>query len=200
MLYADDAGINFSKSAEGLAKMMAAIVTVFEAAHRPHHGIRREDRDNASTNTRPDNPRTTALRHRSSRPQRYKQTAILYLLLTIGSIIHENADDLSLEIDRRIRLMRACLKRFGLGLYDRTTAPLLVQVRINAEGRGERPCCTGVCDVDPLRAEHFARLRKAHHHQQEEVCPFSRVILASSADFVLLLWPHHHALVREAYL
>ena len=41
--------------------------------------------------------------------QRYKQTArFLYL----GGIIHESAD-LLLEIDRRVRLTRACLERFG---------------------------------------------------------------------------------------
>ena len=41
--------------------------------------------------------------------QRYKQTP---QFLHLGGIIHESAD-LSLEIDRQIRLMRACLKRFG---------------------------------------------------------------------------------------
>ena len=53
---------------------------------------------------------------------RYKQHTVL--IPTCG-IIHENAD-LSLEIDRRIRLMRECLKRLGPELYDRTkTAPLI---------------------------------------------------------------------------
>ena len=41
--------------------------------------------------------------------QRYKQTTqFLYL----GAIIHENADP-SLETNKRIRLMRLCLKRFS---------------------------------------------------------------------------------------
>ena len=66
MLHADDAG-TVSKSAEGLAKMMTVVVAVFEAA-----GLtvseKKEDRDNASTNTKPDHPRTTA-RHRSGRPE-----------------------------------------------------------------------------------------------------------------------------------
>ena len=38
-------------------------------------------------------------------------------VIYLGGIIHENAD-LSRDFDRRIRLMRACLKRFGPGLYD----------------------------------------------------------------------------------
>ena len=73
LLYVDDAGI-VSKSAEGLAKMMIVIVTVFEAAG-----------------------------------QRYKETA---QLLYLGGIIHKKAY-LSLEIDQRIHIMRAWLKRFG---------------------------------------------------------------------------------------
>ena len=63
--------------------------------------------------------------------QRYKQTA---QFLDLGGIIHENAD-LSLEIDRRISFMRACLKRIGSELYDRTTGPL--SLKVNAEGRGD---------------------------------------------------------------
>ena len=64
MLYADDAGI-VSKSAEGLAKLMTVIVTVFEAAGLT---VLENKTDNDPTNTRPDDPRTTA-RHRSGRPE-----------------------------------------------------------------------------------------------------------------------------------
>ena len=47
--------------------------------------------------------------------RRYGQaTQFLYL----GGIIHQDAD-LSVEIERRIRLMWALLKRFGPELYDR---------------------------------------------------------------------------------
>ena len=52
--------------------------------------------------------------------QRDKQMA---QLLYLSGNIHENAE-LSLEVDRRVSLMRACLKRFGPKLYDRTTASL----------------------------------------------------------------------------
>ena len=64
MLYADDAVI-VSKSAEGLAKMMTVIVTVFEAA-----GLHRvqEDGDHAAADTGPGTPDLTA-RNRSSRPE-----------------------------------------------------------------------------------------------------------------------------------
>ena len=58
--------------------------------------------------------------------QRYRQTTqFLYL----GGGIHESAH-LSLEIERRIRLMRACLKRFGPELYDMATVRLSLTVRM----------------------------------------------------------------------
>ena len=55
-------------------------------------------------------------------------------LLLLGGNIHETSD-FSVEIDRRIGLMRACLERFGSELYDMTTAPLSLKSP-NAEGRG----------------------------------------------------------------
>ena len=54
--------------------------------------------------------------------QRNTHTA-QFLYLRVG-VIHENAN-LSLYIDRRIRLKRACLKRLGLELYERATAPVI---------------------------------------------------------------------------
>ena len=99
MLYADDAGI-VSKSAEGLAKMMTVIVTVFEAA-----GLTvSEKKTETMVLQTPDQTTLAPPLVIEAAGQRCKQTTqFLYL----GGIIHENAD-LSLEIGRRIRLMRAC--------------------------------------------------------------------------------------------
>ena len=58
--------------------------------------------------------------------QRYKQTTQLFYQ---GGIIHE-LGDLSFEIDGRVRLTQACLKRFGPDLYDGTTAPLSLKARM----------------------------------------------------------------------
>ena len=58
--------------------------------------------------------------------QWYKQTA---QFLFLGGNIYDNAD-LSLKITPHVRLMRACLKRFGPVLYGRTTAPLSLSVRM----------------------------------------------------------------------
>ena len=94
-----------SKSAEELAKMMTEIVTVFEPA-----GLTVLE---AKTETMllgtPDQATLASPLVLEAAGQRYKQTA---QLLYLGNIVHENAD-LSLEINRRIRLMRACLKKFG---------------------------------------------------------------------------------------
>ena len=46
--------------------------------------------------------------------QRYRWTT---QFLHLGGVAHEDVD-LSLDIERRIRLMWTCLKRFGPELYD----------------------------------------------------------------------------------
>ena len=108
--------------------------------------------------------------------QRYKQMAhFLYL----SPILHENAD-LSLEIDRRIRLMRASVKRFGPEKYDRTTAALSPKVRmLKAEVTGTLP---SGCVTWTLRAEHFARLRTARHRVLLRVIGFQSRLRTDHAN------------------
>ena len=122
ILYADVAG-NVLKSAEGLAEMMTVIVTVFEAA-----GFTVSEKETEPMLLRTSDQTTLApLLVIEEADQRYKQTAQFFYL---GDIIHENAD-LSLDIDRRIRLLRACFKRlirrpWGISSHRRTsgTVPL----------------------------------------------------------------------------
>ena len=73
VLYADDAGI-VSKSAEGLAKMMAVIVTVFEAAGLTVY--EKKTKNNAAADTEPCTSDSTA-RHRSSGTEVKKDNAVL---------------------------------------------------------------------------------------------------------------------------
>ena len=121
MSYADDARI-VAKTAEGLAEMIAVIVTVFEAA-----GLTVSEKKTETMFLQtPDQTTLAPPLVIEAAGQRYKQTT---QFLHLGGIIHENAD-LSLEIDPRIRLMRARLKRFGPELYDKTTAPLSLKVRM----------------------------------------------------------------------
>jgi hypothetical protein len=152
MLYADDAGI-VSRSAEGLSKMMTVIVTVFEAV-----GLTVSERKTETMLLR--TPGQTSLAPPlviEAAGQRYRQTnQFLYL----GGVIHENAD-LSFEIERRIRLMWACFKRFGPELYDRTNAPLSLKVRM-LKAEVVETLLYG-CVTWTLSAQHFAKLRSAHH-------------------------------------
>ena len=96
MLYADDEG-NVSRSAEGLAKMMTVIVTVFEAA-----GLTVSERKTETMSLRtPGQMFLAPPLVIEAAGQRYRQTN---QLLNTGGVIHESAD-LSFEIERQIRLM-----------------------------------------------------------------------------------------------
>ena len=100
--------------------MMTVIVTVFGAARLTVS----EKKTEAMPLQTPDQTTLAPPLVIEAAGQRYTQTAQLFYL---GGIFHENAD-LSLEIDGRVRLMRASLKRFGSELYDSATAPLSLKV------------------------------------------------------------------------
>ena len=109
--------------------------------------------------------------------QRYRQTTqFLYL----GGILHENAD-LSLEIERRTRLMWAGFKRFGPELYDRKTAPTSVKDRM-LKAEVMETLLYG-CVTWTLGAELFAKLRTVHHRVLMKVVGFQR---RQHADYTIL--------------
>ena len=121
MLYEDDAGI-VSQSAEGLAKMMTVIVTVFEVA-----GLTISEKKTETMLLRTPNqaPRTSPLVIEAA-GQRYRQTMqFLYL----GGLVVASADIMP-EIMRRIRLAWACYNRFKWEVYsyDMEDAPLTLKV------------------------------------------------------------------------
>ena len=95
MLYADDAGI-VSTSAEGLAKMMTVIVTIFEAA-----GLTVSEKKTGIMLLRiPDQAPRTSPPVIEAVGQRYRQaTQFLYL----GGFVYASAD-ITPEIKRRVRL------------------------------------------------------------------------------------------------
>ena len=111
--------------------------------------------------------------------QRYRQAA---QFLCQRGVIHESAD-LSLEIERRIRFMWACLRRFGQELYDTKTAPISLKVRmLKAEVIETLPCG---CGTWTLSAKHLAKLRTIHSYE---------VLLRIPAPTT---YRSHHPLVRE---
>ena len=168
MLYADDTGI-VSKSAEGLAKIWT--VMIFQAA-----GLTvSENRTETTLLRTPDQIILAPPLVFEAAGQIYKQAAqVLYP----SGILHENAD-LSLEIDGRIRLMRAYLKRFGPELYDRTTAPPSRKVRM-MKAEVIETLLYG-CVTSTLRAKHFAKLRTAPHQVLLRVIGFHRRLRAVHA-------------------
>ena len=102
MLYADDAGI-VSKSAEGLAKMMTVIVTVFEAASVTVS----EKKTETMLLRTPDQAPCTSPLVIEAADQRFRQTTqFLYL----GGVIDASTDIMP-EIKRRVRLAWACDSR-----------------------------------------------------------------------------------------
>ena len=145
MLHTDYAGI-VSKSAKGLAKMMTVIVIVLESARLT------VSRKKTMLLRTPDEVTPAPPLVIEPAGRRYKQTVhSLYL----GSIIHETAD-LSLEINRRIYRVQACLKRLGPELYDRTTAPPTLKIRM-LKAEVLETLLYG-CVAWSLRAEHLATL------------------------------------------
>ena len=134
MGYADDAGIA-STSAEGLAKMMTVIVTVFEAA-----GLTVSEKKTETMPLRTPNKAIWILSLViDAGGQRYMQTMqFLYL----GGLVDASAD-IMLEMKRRIRLAWECCNRFKRELYDMEDAPFTLKVRmLKAEVMETR--CTGV--------------------------------------------------------
>ena len=126
MLYAGDAGV-VSSLAGGLRKIMAVVVTVFEAAGlTASEIIRRPCCCKRGT-------RHPGIHHSSSNQQDKDKRTMQFLYL--GGILHEDAD-LTFEVDRRIRPMRACFRRFGPDLSDGTTAPLSLKVCMPKKDEG----------------------------------------------------------------
>ena len=121
MLYADDVAIA-SKSAAGRAKVMTAILIDFEAA-----GVTVSEKKMGTMLLRtPDQASLASPLVIEAAAERYRQTT---QFLHLGGVIHERAE-LSLEIERPIRLMWACLRRLGAELHDMATAPLSLKVRM----------------------------------------------------------------------
>ena len=109
-------------SAEGLAKRMAAIVTVFEAA-----GLTVSETKTMTILLRTPNqtPQTSPLVIEAER-QIYRQA---FYILYLGGLVVANAEIMP-EITRRVRLAWACNNRFKRELYDMEDASFTLKVRM----------------------------------------------------------------------
>ena len=95
--------------------MMAVVVAVFESAGL----VFSENMMETMLQTRDRASRAPPLVIEVAGPKHKQTMEYLYF----GGVIHEDADFM-IEIKRRVRLMRACYKRFGPELYDMTTERL----------------------------------------------------------------------------
>ena len=122
------------KSAEDLAKMMAVIVTVFEAA-----GLTVSEKKTETMLLRtPDQAPCTLPLVIEAAGQRYRQTTqFLYL----GGLIDARAGIMP-EIKRRVRLEWACYSRFKRELYDMEAALFALKLRM-LKAEVMETCCTG---------------------------------------------------------
>ena len=109
-------------SAEGLAKRMTAIVTVFEAA-----GLTVSETKTMTILLPTPNrtPQTSPLVIEAAR-QIYRQA---FYFLYLGGLVVANAEIMP-EITRRVRLAWACNNRFKRELYDTEDASFTLKVRM----------------------------------------------------------------------
>ena len=145
---------------------MIVIVTVFEAA-----GLAVSESKSETMMLRtPDQTSLAPPRVIEAADQRYTQeTQLLYL----GGIIIASAE-LLLEIERRIRLMWACLRQFDRELYDVTTAQLSLQPRMRKVELIETLLYW--CMTWTLRAKHLSMFRLARDQVPLRVVTLSRYI------------------------
>ena len=119
MLYADDAG-NMCKSAEGLAKIMAIIVTVFEAAGLT---VFEKKTETMLLRAADQAPQTSPLVIEAAGPRYGQATQCIY----VGGLFNTSADVMP-EMKRRVRLAWGCYKRFQRELYNVEAAPFTLKV------------------------------------------------------------------------
>ena len=121
MLYADDAGV-VSQSPEQLRKMMGVIVVVCAAFGL----IVSEAKTEIMCLRAKGMPEYTAIFSVEAAGQVYNQTnEFVYL----GGNVNHNAD-MSIEVDRRIRNAWFSFRKYALELYDRSSAPLELKIRM----------------------------------------------------------------------
>ena len=152
MIYADDAGV-VSQSTEQSRKMMRVIVVVCAA-----FGLTVSEAKTEIMCLRgKEMSESTATFSVEAAGQVYSQTNEFAYL---GGNVNQNAD-LSFEVDRRVRNAWCSFRKYTLELYDRSSAPLELKIRmLRAEVLGTM--LYGCATWSP-RACHCNTLRRAHH-------------------------------------
>ena len=152
MFYADDAGV-VSQSPEQLRKMVGVIVVVCAA-----FGLTVSEANTDIMYLRGKGmPESTATFSVEAAGQVYNQTnEFVYL----GGNVNDNAD-LSIEVARRIRNAWYSFRKYSLELYDRSSAPLELKIRM-VRAKVLETMLYGCVTWSPC-ACHYDTLRRAHH-------------------------------------
>ena len=152
MLYVDNAGV-VSQSPEHLRKMMGVIVVVCAAFGL----IVSEAKTEIMCLRAKGMPESTATFSVEAADQVYNQAnEFVYL----GGKVNRN-DDLSIEVDRRIRNAWCSFRKYTLELYNRPSAPLELKIRMLRADILET-MLYGCVTWSP-RACHYDTLRRARH-------------------------------------
>ena len=151
MLYADDAGV-VCQSPEQLRKMMGVIVVVCAAFGLTVSEAKTEIMCLRAKGMPESTPTFTV----EAACQVYNQTnEFVYLG---GNVSHNT--DLSIEVDRRIRNAWYSIRKYTLELYDRSSAPLELKIRM-LRAEVLETMLYG-CVTWSLRACHYDTLRRVH--------------------------------------
>ena len=147
-----------------LAKIMAVIVTVFEAA-----GLTVSERKDETMLLRTlDQASRTSPLVIEAAGQRYRHAA---QFLYVSGLVDASAGIMP-EIKRRVRLARACYSRFKRELYDTEAAPFTQKVRVLKAG--VMSTLLYGCATWTLGKEHVAEQRTAHHRFLLRIIGFQR--------------------------
>ena len=152
MLYADDAGV-VSQSPEQLRKMVRVIVVVCAAFGL----IVSEAKTEIMCLRAKGMPESTATFSVEAAGQVYSQTNDFVYL---GGNVNHNAD-LSMEVDWRISNAWYSFRKYTLALYDRSSAPLELKIRM-LRAEVLETMLYGCVTWSPC-ACHYDTLRQAHH-------------------------------------
>ena len=152
------------KPAEGLAKVMTTIVTVFEAARLT---VSEKKTETICCGHRIRHPGPSRSPSKQQARGVDRQRKFIYL----GGLVNASADIMP-EIKRRVRLAWEGCKRFQRELYDVEAAPFTLKVPM-LKAEVIETLLYG-CATWTLGKEDFAELRTAHHRFLLRIIGFQR--------------------------
>ena len=200
MLYADDAGV-VSQSSEQLRKMIGVIMVVCAA----FGSIVSEAKAEIMCLRAKGMPESTATFSVEAADQVYNQTnKFVYLRVNVN----HNAD-LSIEVDRRIRNAWCSFRKYTLELYDRSCAPLELEIQMLRPEVLETMlygCITWsprACPCDTLRRAHHRFLTRCigwrKHNRADHPTSYLDTLIKTGSDSIEALCAGGGSCLRDLW-